>query len=72
MDPNLRIVQNLRVEHQHDDGTWRSFEPIPHDPAAHDGERTWPRRTLFRCTSCDEIVSVTEGPEEEWPEPGRP
>jgi len=71
MDPNVRIAQEFRIEHRHGDGTWSPLEPIHHDPAAHDAERSWLRRTIFRCTTCDEAVSVTEGGLEEEGAPER-
>jgi hypothetical protein len=37
------------------------MEPNDHDSADHDAERSWLRRTIFRCTACDERVSVTNG-----------
>jgi hypothetical protein len=57
----------LRIEHRHDDGSWAEMleDESPHDPAAHDPERSWGRRRLFRCTRCDETVLV--GPEEQEP-----
>jgi hypothetical protein len=70
MDPNLRIAQQFRLEHHHNDGTWSPLEPIHHDSAAHDAERSWLRRTIFRC-DCGEEVAVTEGVEEEGDLPRR-
>ncbi len=66
MDPNFRIAQEFRVEHRHSDGSWGSLQPEHHDPAAHDAERSWVRRMVFRCGTCDEMVAVTTGgdPEE--------
>jgi hypothetical protein len=64
MDPNLRIAQEFRIEHRHGDGSWSPLEPIQHDSAAHDGERSWLKRTIFRCAECDETVRVTEGLDE--------
>jgi hypothetical protein len=61
MDPNLRIAQEFRIEHRHADGSWSPLEPIHHDAADHDGERSWLRRTIFRCTSCATTITVTEG-----------
>jgi hypothetical protein len=65
MDPNIRIAQELRVEHLHNDGTWSPLEPSHHDSTDHDAERSWLRRKIFRCTTCDEQVAVTEGVDEE-------
>ncbi|HEV7809053.1 MAG TPA: hypothetical protein VGO64_00525 [Candidatus Limnocylindrales bacterium] len=59
MDPNLRIIQDLRLEHQHSDGSWSPLEPAHHGEPAHDGERSWLRGLIFRCGSCSETVRVT-------------
>jgi hypothetical protein len=61
MDPNLRIVQEFQLEHRHSDGTWERLERVEHDSAAHDSERSWLRRRIFRCNSCGEEVAVTIG-----------
>jgi hypothetical protein len=58
MDPILSIGQDLFLRHRHDDGSWAAMERVEHDSAAHDAERSWPRRAIFRCTVCDEEVSV--------------
>jgi hypothetical protein len=65
MDPQLRIVQEFQVEHQHSDGSWSRLEPVEHDSTAHDGERSWLRRTIFQCRSCEEVVAVTTGGDED-------
>jgi hypothetical protein len=65
MDANLRISQELRLEHRHSDGSWSPLEPAPHGEAEHDSERSWLRRRIFRCPTCDEQVAVTDGAEEE-------
>jgi hypothetical protein len=61
MDPNLRIAQEFRFEHRHSDGTWSPLEPAHHNSAAHDGERSWLKRTILRCASCGTTITVTEG-----------
>lgn len=61
MDPNFRIAQEFRIEHRHSDGNWSPLEPNQHDSAAHDGERSWIKRTVFRCKGCEETVTVTTG-----------
>ena len=33
-------------------------EREPHDPASLDPERRWPGRRLFRCTACDEAITI--------------
>ena len=73
MDPNLRIAQVFRIEHRHRDGSWNALEPIHHDSAAHDGERSWIRHgeTTLRCPRCDETITVTvEGEDDATPEHG--
>lgn len=65
MDPNLRIAQQFQVEHRHSDGSWSPMEPNHHESADHDAERSWLRRTIFRCSSCEEEVAVTVGTDEE-------
>ena len=65
MDPNLRIAQEFRIEHRHGDGSWSPLEPIHHGSADHDAERSWLKRTIFRCAGCNETVTVTEGVDEE-------
>ena len=67
MDPNLRIAQEFRIEHRHSDGTWSPLEPNHHGPAEHDAERSWLKRTIYRCPSCDQTVTVTEGVVEDGP-----
>jgi hypothetical protein len=65
MDPNLRILQDLRLEHRHNDGTWSPMEPAHHGEPEHDSERGWLRGLIFRCTTCSEEVAVTQGVQEE-------
>lgn len=59
MDPNFRIGQEFRLEHRHGDGTWSELH-AEHDSVAHDSERSWLRRRIFRC-DCGEEVAVTTG-----------
>jgi hypothetical protein len=59
MDPNLRIAQEFQLEHRHADGSWERLERVEHDAAAHDAERSWLRRAIFRCRACGEEVAVT-------------
>ena len=59
MDPNVRIAQELLLEHRHDDGSWASMKRVEHESADHDSERSWLRRAIFRCTTCDEEIRVT-------------
>jgi hypothetical protein len=50
----------LRIQHRHRDGSWGEFEEdvAHHDAAAHDPERRWARGRVFRCTTCEEAVTV--------------
>jgi hypothetical protein len=64
MDPNLRIIQEMRIEHRHDDGTWSAMKPAHHGQPDHDSERSWLRGVIFRCTTCEEEVAVTQGGDE--------
>jgi len=59
MDPNMRSGQELFIEHSHGDDSWSPMERVEHDSTAHDSERSWLRRTIFRCTTCDEEIAVT-------------
>jgi hypothetical protein len=65
MDPNLRIAQEFRIEHRHADGSWSPLEPIHHGSADHDPERSWPKRTIYRCTSCEDTITLTGGNHDE-------
>ena len=66
MDPRS-ILTTFEVEHRHGDGSLGVMvERRPHhDPADHDPERGWGISRIFKCTSCDEEVSiVAAGPDE--------
>ena len=53
------LVGDVRIEHQHSDGSWSLMEPRePHDPAEYDPEREWQRGHLYVC-HCGEAVRVT-------------
>jgi hypothetical protein len=59
-----RIELNYRVEHRHHDGSWGEMvedRSRHHDSTAHDPERNWGLRRIFRCTSCDEAVTLIPG-----------
>ena len=59
MDP--RIFQaTYRIQHSHGDGAWGEMveDRSHHAPADHDPERGWSRGRLFRCTTCDESVTL--------------
>src|SRR5439155_18512517 len=45
-------LPSLFLKHRHSDGSWAPMERVKHDAAAHDAERSWPRRAIFRCTVC--------------------
>ena len=49
-----------KVSHRHKDGGWGDMEEVPshHSAPAHDKERMWGIGRLFRCTSCDEDVTL--------------
>lgn len=60
MDQRLLQLQ-YRVEHEHADGSWSELaeDRSHHDPSAHDPERDWSLRRIFRCSSCAETVALT-------------
>ena len=62
MDPRS-ILTTYRLEHSHRDGSWGEMveDRTHHDPADHDPERGWGRARVFRCSSCDESVSIKTG-----------
>ena len=62
MDQRLNRLQ-YRVEHEHSDGSWGQLieEQARDDVAANDPERTWAWRRIFRCTTCDDTVTLTPG-----------
>ena len=71
MDP--RILQlEYRIQHEHRDGSWGEMaeERAPHDSAQTDPEREWSLRRVFRCTACDEVVTLTPGTEPGSPDAG--
>jgi hypothetical protein len=60
MDQRIQHLQ-YRIEHEHGDGSWGEMveQPAHHDPAAHDPERTWSLRRIFRCAECGDTVTVS-------------
>ena len=64
MDQGGRSSCDTAIEHRHDDGSWSEMveEDRPHDAADHDAERSWGMRRIFRCTRCDERVTLEPGP----------
>jgi hypothetical protein len=71
MDPRIIELQ-YRIEHQHRDGSWGEMveETSHHDAAAHDPERNWSLRRVFRCTTCGELVSLASGEGSPAPDAG--
>jgi hypothetical protein len=61
----------FRLQHRHKDGSWGDMvEDRPHHaPSDHDPERGWGLRRIFRCTSCEESVTLLPGDETGGPEP---
>jgi hypothetical protein len=61
------VVEGLRIEHQHADGSWATMEleeSEEHaDPGQHDPERDWLRGRVYVCGSCAERVRVSGPPE---------
>lgn len=61
----------FRITHRHADGSWGDLAPVQtpdqrepssdHDVAAHDPERQWSVGRLFRCTSCEQQVTLGPG-----------
>ena len=57
----LRFVETqYRLEHRHNDGSYAPMQeqPLHHGAAEHDPERQWGRGRIFRCTTCDEAVTL--------------
>jgi hypothetical protein len=73
MDQVRIIEMAYRVEHRHDDGSWGEMveDRSHHDPADHDPERRWGIGRIFRCTSCEETVTLMPGEEGGPPPAGR-
>ena len=57
------VVEGLRIEHQHSDGSWATMEREEGeehaDPGQHDPERGWLRGHVYVCRSCGERVRVS-------------
>jgi hypothetical protein len=59
----MRFVEiQYRIEHRHKDGAWGVMEEVRqhHGAADHDPERKWGLKRIFRCTSCDEQITVID------------
>ena len=41
------------------------MEPAHHGQPEHDSERSWLKGLIFRCTTCQDEVAVTQGGDEE-------
>ncbi|MFL5678976.1 MAG: hypothetical protein ACJ77B_00075 [Chloroflexota bacterium] len=63
MDQIRFVESQYRIEHRHGDGSWAEMAEVEHDSAAHDPERSWGLRKIFRCKRCDETVTITPGDE---------
>jgi hypothetical protein len=63
MDRSFEIL--YRIEHRHSDGRWGDMveDRAHHDSAQHDPERGWNLRRIFRCTSCEESLTLIPGEE---------
>jgi hypothetical protein len=61
----LRFVETqFRIEHRHADGKDAPMEEVrEHGSVEHDPERRWGLGRIFRCTRCDETVTVVPGTE---------
>jgi hypothetical protein len=68
MDPRS-ILTMFQVEYRHSDGSLGVMveERSHHAPADHDPERGWGLRRIFRCSGCDESVSIVVGDPEVVP-----
>jgi hypothetical protein len=68
MDQLRYVEAAYRIQHQHRDGSWGLMEEeepttLHHTPTEHDPERGWLRGRIFRCKSCDEVMTVVPGAE---------
>ena len=65
MDQSRLAELLYRVDHRHKDGSWGEMlqDRSHHDAVDHDPERHWGTRQIFRCTSCDEAVTLIPGEE---------
>jgi hypothetical protein len=70
MDQSRSVELQYRIEHRHPDGGWSEMteERAHHDAADHDAERSWGLRRLFRCSGCDQTVTLEPGPEADQPQ----
>ena len=64
-DARFRELE-FQISHRHADGGWGRMEEEEssrHDAAQHDPERRWGIRRIFKCTTCDETVTLVPGEE---------
>ena len=72
MDQRMLELQ-YRVEHEHPDGSWGQMveeETPPHDAVETDPERGWSLRRVFRCTACNDVVTLAREPDAVAPDAG--
>lgn len=52
-----------QLMHRHNDGSWAEMvsEPAHHGAPEHDPERGWGRWRIFRCKTCEEVLTVHPG-----------
>jgi hypothetical protein len=55
---SLRVLQEFRFEHRHDDGSWAPMEGVAPSPSNSDLERSWSKGRIFRCNSCAEQIRI--------------
>jgi len=63
--------QTVKLLHHHGNDDWVPMAEVEHGSAAHDPERAWLRGgRIYRCTSCEEEVVITEPPDARPDKPG--
>ncbi len=62
----------LRVQHQHNDGSWSTLQRSTeaHDAAELDPEQEWQRGHIYICKKCQERVRIIAPKPEATAEPG--
>ena len=65
MDQHRFIEVQYKISHRHKDGSYADMEEVTdhHDPSAHDQERSWGLRRIFKCRTCEEWATVVPGAE---------
>ena len=56
-DPRIAQLE-FEISHRHTDGGWGRMVEAHHDPAQHDTEREWGWHRIFKCTTCEETVTL--------------